>query len=79
MATNQSKPLGYLEWVALVTLYQQRHRVSSPVRYVGLPTTVKSLIEHQPPLAEWIGNHSNNQVHITPEGVATYEKDSSGD
>jgi len=73
MTTEKVKSLGYLEWVALSTLYQLRERTSSPVRYVGLPATVHSLIEHQPPLVAWVGKRSENQIHITADGIATYE------
>lgn len=70
---TESTQLGYLEWQALVVLYRNRDRVSSPVRYVGLDATIKSLIKHHPPLAAWVGKPSNNQVHITTEGVALCE------
>jgi hypothetical protein len=65
--------LDYLQWQALVILYRNRERASSPVRYVGLATTVTNLIKHHPPLAQWVGSPSNNQVHITPAGIALYE------
>jgi len=70
---EKTKPLTYLEWMALTTLYQHRDRASSPVRYVGLPATITALIQHRPPLAEWVGKQSDNQVHITSAGIATYE------
>lgn len=65
--------LDYLQWQALIVLYRNRDRTSSPLRYVGLQRTVSSLIKHQPPFAEWVGKPSENQVHITTEGVAYYE------
>lgn len=70
---NENNPLTYLEWIALTTLYRLRDRVSSPLRYVGLPNTVKALINHQPPLAEWVGASANHQVHITAAGIALME------
>jgi hypothetical protein len=71
MAENSG--LGYLEWQALVILYRNRDRTSSPLRYVGLKETISSLIKHQPPLAQWIGKPSESQVHITHEGILFYE------
>ncbi len=65
--------LDYLEWQALVILYRNKDRISSPTRYVGLPATVTRLIKHHPPLAEWVGKPSENQIHITTEGIALYE------
>lgn len=65
--------LTYLEWIALRVLYQHRDRPSSPLRYVGLPATVSALIQHQPPLAEWIGKPADQQIHITAAGIATCE------
>ena len=65
--------LDYLEWQALIVLYRNRDRVSSPLRYVGLKETIVSLIKHQPPLAAWVGKPSESQVHITLEGIAFYE------
>ncbi|MBK8024713.1 MAG: hypothetical protein IPK19_25640 [Chloroflexi bacterium] len=73
MTTPQVKPLTYLEWVALIALYQHRDRVSSPLRYIGLPATVDALAAHQPPLVQWVGKRSENQIHITAEGIATCE------
>ncbi len=70
---NESNPLNYLEWIALTTLYRLRDRVSSPIRYIGLPSTIKALINHQPPLAAWVGAAANNQVHITTDGIALME------
>ncbi len=78
MTTEKAKPLTYLEWVALSTLYQHRDRVSSPVRYVGLPATVQALITHEPPLAQWVGKRSDNQIHITVEGIAAWEASREG-
>lgn len=71
--TENAKSLTYLEHVALNLLYQYRDRVSSPVRYVALPATIDALIRHQPPLAQWVGKRSDNQVHITPAGIAFCE------
>ena len=68
-----SARLNYLEWQALVVLYRNRQRESSPLRYVGLEATIHGLIKHQPPLAQWVGKSSQQQVHITDEGVALYE------
>ncbi len=65
--------LDYLQWQALVVLYRNRDRVSSPMRYVGLQHTVNGLIKHQPPLVEWVGKPSEHQVHITAQGIALYE------
>lgn len=73
MTSHTSEPLNYLQWVTLMTLYRLRERPSSPVRYVGLSATVKALIDHHPPLAQWIGHPDNHQVHITIEGIATCE------
>lgn len=67
--------LNYSEWQALAVLYKHRDRVSSPLRYVGLKPAITALTKHQPPLAEWVGKASENQVHITDEGVAYYEAD----
>ena len=66
-------PLDYLQWQALVVLYRNRERPSSPLQYVGLKNAVMGLIKRNPPLAEWVGKPSENQVHITSEGVAFYE------
>lgn len=71
----QAKPLTYLEWVALTTLYQHRDRASSPERYVGLATTVEALLKHQPPLAQRVGKNSDNQIHITTAGIALVEQE----
>jgi hypothetical protein len=73
MMANERSPLNYLEWVALNTLYRLRERVSSPLSYVGLPSTIKTLINHQPPLAAWVGAATNHQVHITAAGIALME------
>ncbi|MBI1256238.1 MAG: hypothetical protein GC204_02095 [Chloroflexi bacterium] len=70
---TESTHIDYLEWQALVVLYRNRERTSSPVKYVGLQATVTRLIKHQPPLATWVGKSSDNQVHITPEGISLYE------
>lgn len=70
-----TKKLGYLEWIALSTLYQHRDRVSSPLSYVGLRAPVNALINHEPPLATWVGKNTENQVHITPDGITLYEQD----
>ncbi len=67
--------LGYLEWQALLILYRNRDRVSSPLRYVGFPSTIASLIKHHPPLAQWVGKPAQQLVHITNEGIAFYEVD----
>ena len=65
--------LDYLEWQALIILYRNKDRVSSPQRYVGLPNTITALIKHQPPLAQWVGKPSAKQVHITDAGISFYE------
>lgn len=65
--------LDYLQWQALVVLYRNRERVSSPLKYVGLQHTINGLTKHQPPLAEWVGKPSDNQVHITSQGITLYE------
>ncbi len=70
---SESTHLDYLEWQALVILYRNKERTSSPTRYVGLPATVTRLIKRQPPLAEWVGKPSENQIHITPAGISLYE------
>jgi hypothetical protein len=70
---DEPERLAYLEWLALANLYKHRDRKSSPVRYVGLEATIAGLINHRPPLAEWIGKSSENQVHITAEGILRYE------
>jgi hypothetical protein len=69
----QKTVLGYLEWQALIVLYRNRDRASSPLRYVGLKDTIAALIKHQPPLARWVGKPSESQVHITNEGIIFYE------
>lgn len=71
--TKDAKPLTYLEHVALKLLYQYRDRASSPVRYVALPATIDALIKRQPPLAQWVGKRSDQQVHITAAGIAFCE------
>ena len=68
-----STDISYLEWQALVILYRNRDRKSSPVRYVGLDATVKHLIDRHPPLATWVGNPAQHQVHITNAGIALWE------
>ncbi len=65
--------LGYLEWQALIVLYRNKERISSPMRYVGFKETITALIKHHPPLAAWVGKPSESQVHITTEGIAFYE------
>lgn len=69
----QAQALGYLEWQALIILYRNRDRVSSPLRYVGMKETIAALVKHQPPLAHWVGKVSESQVHITPEGITFFE------
>ena len=70
---SENTEISYLEWQALVVLYRNRERTSSPVRYVGLKETITRLLKHHPPLVEWVGKPSENQVHITSEGVSLYE------
>jgi len=70
---TQNANINYLEWQALVVLYRNRERASSPLRYVGLKDTITKLIKHHPPLAAWVGKPSENQVHITIEGISLYE------
>jgi hypothetical protein len=70
---SESADISYLEWQALVVLYRNRECQSSPVRYVGLDTTIKRLINHHPPLVEWVGKPAQNQVHITNAGIAIWE------
>lgn len=70
---SDDKPLSYLEWQAVATLYKHRDRVSSPVRYVGLSAIITTLMGRHPPLVAWVGKPSQNQVHITDEGIAIYE------
>ncbi len=69
----KSTALNYLEWLALASLYKYRGNLSSPVRYVGLAATVASLINRHPPLAQWVGKPSQNQVRITDDGILLYE------
>ena len=64
--------LQHLEWQALLVLYRQKDKASSPLRFVGFKTTVAALLRHHPPLAEWVGKPSDNQVHITEAGIALY-------
>lgn len=71
-ATTRS--LTYAEWIALSILYQHRDRPSSPAHYVGLTATIKLLLEHQPPLAKWVGNRRDKQLRITTEGIARFEE-----
>ncbi len=70
---SESTDISYLEWQALVILYRNRERESSPARYIGLDTTIKRLISHQPPLVEWVGKPVQKQVHITSAGIALWE------
>jgi hypothetical protein len=70
---DKVKQLSYLEWLALANLYQHRDKASSPARYVGLQATITGLMGHKPPLAAWVGKAAQNQIHITPDGVALYE------
>ena len=70
---SESEHLSYLEWQALVVLYRNRERESSPMRYVGLQATINALIKREPPLAHWVGKSSDHQVHITQDGVALCE------
>jgi len=65
--------LQHLEWQALLVLYRQKDRESSPLRHVGYKTTIASLVRHHPPLATWVGKPSDNQVHITEAGIALYQ------
>jgi hypothetical protein len=64
--------LPHLEWQALLVLYRQKDKVSSPLRSVGFKTTAAALTRHEPPLAEWVGKPSNNELHITEAGIALY-------
>ena len=73
---SEHADISYLEWQALLILYRNRDRSSSPVRYVGLEATVKHLIERHPPLAAWVGKPARQQVHITKAGIALWEKES---
>ena len=70
---DKSANINYLEWQALVILYRNRERISSPTRYVGSDATIISLVKHHPPLAEWVGKKADQQVHITNAGIARYE------
>jgi len=72
MLMSEAIYLQNLEWQALLVLYRHRERASSPLRFVGFKTTVSSLVRHQPPLAEWVGKPTDNQVHITDAGLALY-------
>lgn len=65
--------LPHLEWQAILVLYRQRDKASSALRFVGFKTTVNALMRHHPPLAKWVGNPSDNQIHITEAGIALYE------
>lgn len=67
------KRLNYPEWIALQLLYQHRERPSSPLRYIGLPATINGLLQRQPPLVQWIGKAADQQLHITPAGITTFE------
>ncbi len=72
MIMSETVYLQHLEWQALLVLYRHKDKVSSPLRYVGFKNTIVALMRHQPPLAEWVGKPSDNQVHITEAGVALY-------
>ncbi len=74
--SGKTRPFTYLEWLALTNLYQHRDLPSSPVRYVGLIATIKGLLEHKPPLVQWVGKRSDNQIHITDAGIAVFETQS---
>jgi hypothetical protein len=65
--------LDYLEWQALLILYRNKDRASSPLKYVGLKATVDALMHHKPALAQWVGKPANNQVRITAEGITFYQ------
>jgi hypothetical protein len=65
--------LPHLEWQALLVLYRHKDRVSSPLRLVGFKTTIAALARHTPPLAVWVGKPSDEQVHITEDGIALYQ------
>ena len=65
--------LPHLEWQALLVLYRHKDRVSSPLRLVGFKTTISALTRHNPPLAEWVGKPSDEQVHITADGLVLYQ------
>ena len=66
--------LAHLEWQALLVLYRQKDQTSSPLRYVGFKSTITALTRHHPPLVAWVGNPSDNQVHITEAGIALYQQ-----
>src|SRR5215211_8013363 len=70
---SERADINYLQWQALVILYRNRERKSSPVRYVGLDATILGLIKHHPPLAAWVGKPADHQVHITSAGIARCE------
>jgi len=65
--------LAHLEWQALLVLYRHREKASVPLRYVGFKTTVSALIRHEPPLAQWVGKPTDNQVQITEAGLDFYK------
>ena len=65
--------LPHLEWQALLVLYRHRDKTSSPLRFVGFKTTITALARHDPPLVQWVGKPSDNQVHITEAGLALYQ------
>ena len=73
---SENADISYLEWQALVILYRNRERRSSPAHYVGLDTTIMRLINRRPPLVEWVGKPSQNQGHITSAGSALWEQGS---
>lgn len=75
MEAKKEDRLNYSEWQALAILYKHRDKESSPLRYVGLKPAITALTKHEPPLAQWVGKASNNQVHITDAGIAYYEAD----
>ena len=65
--------LPHLEWQALLVLYRQKDKESSLLRSVGFKTTAAALTRHEPPLAEWVGKPSNNELHITEAGIEFYQ------
>ncbi len=65
--------LPHLEWQALLVLYRQKDKESSQLRSVGFKTTAAALTRHEPPLAEWVGKPSNNELHITEAGIEFYK------
>jgi hypothetical protein len=65
--------LEHLEWQALLVLYRHRERESSPIRLVGSKPAVMGLIRHNPPLAAWVGNPANHEIHITSDGLTYYQ------